>query len=226
MVAFDPAPAVGLIHAGLLPYSQALELQERLWAARQRDESEDMLVLLQHPPVITLGEAGGPEDVLASPELLQHLNVELFRTNRGGRATYHGPGQLVAYPIMKLYDRDLHRYLWKLEEVVLRLLATWGIHAGREERYPGVWIGRQKIAAVGVSVRDDVTTHGLALNANTDLAYFDLITPCGLHGRGVTSMQAVLRRDIPMGELEEEFARIFSAVFERSIVALHEVFLG
>lgn len=220
MVAFDPSPEIVLIRAGLLPYDQALQLQECLWDARRRDECGDRLILLQHPPVITLGESGGLEDVRASHELLQRLNVELFQTNRGGRATYHGPGQLVAYPIMKLHDRDLHAYLWKLEEVALRLLAGWGIHARREERYPGVWIGKQKIAAVGVSVREDVTTHGLALNANTDLSYFDLITPCGIQGRGVTSMQAVLGRRIPTNDLEEGFVQIFSVVFDRPVVAL------
>ena len=205
--------AIRVLAAGAIPYTEAVEAQERLWDARRRGEIGDTLLLLQHPPVITLGQNGGLEDLRVSIESLQRMGVELHEANRGGRATFHGPGQLVAYPIVKLPDRDVHAYVWKLEETVLRLLSDWGIAAERVEPYPGVWIGVNKIASVGVAVRDDVTTHGLALNVNTDLAGFDLITPCGLPDRGVTSMQAVLGRALPMAEVAEGFVRSFKAVF-------------
>lgn len=188
-----------------------------MWEARRRDEIGDTVLVLQHPPVITLGQSGGGEDLRLSPAALQRLGVGLYQTNRGGRATYHGPGQLVAYPIVKLFDHDLHAYLWSLEEMLVRLLAEWGIAAGRLERHPGVWVGRDKIAAVGVAVRDDVTTHGLALNVNTDLSYFNLIIPCGLRDHGVTSMRVVLGRAAPMAEVETSFVRALGMVFDRPV---------
>lgn len=208
---------INFISAGLVPYGQALQWQERLWAARCCDEVGDTLLLLQHTPVITLGEEGGEEDLHLSPDQLQDLGFELHQTNRGGRATYHGPGQLVAYPIVRLSDGDLHAYLWKLEETVIGLLGDWGIEASRVLRYPGVWVGREKIAAVGVSVRSGVTMHGLALNVNTDLSHFGVITPCGIKRRGVTSMQALLDRSMPMAEVEDGFVRSFSTVFGREV---------
>lgn len=209
--------AIALIQAGTIPYGHALRLQERLWAARQREEISDTLLLLQHPPVITLGAAGGRKDLHVSIRHLKRLGFEFHETERGGRATYHGPGQLVAYPIMRLPDGDLHVYLWKLEEAVLKLLTDWDIAAGRVERHPGVWVGQDKIAAVGVAVRAGVTTHGLALNVNTDLTHFDLITPCGIQDRDMTSMEAMLGHAVPMAEVEKEFVRTFSAVFDRQV---------
>lgn len=205
--------ALEVIKAGLLPYGEALRLQESLCQRRNQDEIGDTLLILQHPPVITLGQSGGREDLLISEDGLVQSGVELFETNRGGRATFHGPGQLVAYPILKLPDLDLHAYLWKLEEVALRMLTGWGIEAQREARYPGVWIDQKKIAAIGVAVRDRVTLHGLAINVNTDLAFFKLITPCGIPDRQVTSMQAILGRELPMPKVEESFIRAFGAIF-------------
>jgi len=199
--------------AGLLPYGEALQLQESLCRRRDQDDIGDTLLILQHPPVVTLGQGGGREDLLISEGSLLQSGVELFETNRGGRATFHGPGQLVAYPILKLADLDLHAYLWKLEEVVLRMLKGWGIEAQREARYPGVWIGQEKIAAIGVAVRDHVTMHGLAINVNTNLEFFKLITPCGIQGRQVTSMQAILGREVPMPEANESFIEAFGVIF-------------
>lgn len=209
------ANPLGVISPGVIPYDQSLQWQERLWEARRRDEIGDTVLVLQHPPVITLGQSGGLEDLRVPLSELRRLGVGLYQTNRGGRATYHGPGQLVAYPIVKLRDHDPHTCLWSLEEVVVRLLAEWGIAAGRVERHPGVWVGRDKIAAVGVAVRDDVTTHGLALNVNTDLSYFNLIIPCGLRDHGVTSMQVVLGRAVPMATVEASVIRALVMVFGR-----------
>jgi lipoate-protein ligase B len=208
MVITLPA-TLNAIRAGVVPYAEAEQLQERLWSARCHDEIPDTLLILQHPPVITLGQSGGLEDVRVPIEQLATRHVKLYSTKRGGRATFHGPGQLVAYPIVKLPDRDLHAYLWGLEEAIIHTASAWGIAADRDERYPGVWVNRDKLAAVGIAVRDDVTTHGAALNVNVDLSYFDLITPCGIADRGVTSMHKVLGHSVPMREVEDEFIRQF-----------------
>jgi lipoate-protein ligase B len=213
MVAPALTASITLIDAGLLGYAPALELQQRLCRERQQDQVGDSLILLEHTPVITLGQSGGLEDILVTDAALQRRGVELFETNRGGRATFHGPGQLVAYPIIKLLDSDLHAYLWKLEEALLRLLTQWDIPAQREEHYPGVWVGSHKIAAVGVAVVGGVTMHGLALNVNTDLAFFELITPCGIRQRGVTSMQRELGSPLSMQAVKESLVRHFCEVF-------------
>jgi lipoic acid synthetase len=143
--------------------------------------------------------------------------MEVIPTDRGGRVTYHGPGQLVVYPIMKLPNDDLHDYLWRLEQVALEVLSEWGIAARRVVRHPGVWIGRDKIAAVGVAVQDRVTSHGLSLNVDPDMTHFQLINPCGLSNRGVTSMRAVLGQPVAMEEVERSFAAAFSRVFMRPV---------
>lgn len=218
MVAPATTGSLALVDAGLQDYASTLALQQRLCRERQQDRIPDQLILVEHPPVITLGQSGGLEDLLATPAALQRDGVALFETNRGGRATFHGPGQMVAYPIVKLPGSDLHAYLWKLEEAALRLLAQWGIPAQREERYPGVWANGEKIAAVGVAVAGDVSMHGLALNVNTDLAYFELITPCGIRGRGVTSMQRQLGRSLPMAAVKAAFLGHFCEVFNLQVM--------
>ncbi|MFM8322912.1 MAG: lipoyl(octanoyl) transferase LipB [Chloroflexota bacterium] len=217
MVAPARESSLVVIDAGWLGYAPALALQERLCRERRLDRIDDHLLLLEHLPVVTLGQSGGAEDLRVSQADLAARGVELFETNRGGRATFHGPGQLVAYPIMRLAELDLHAYLWKLEEALLRLLAEWNIPAGREERYPGVWIDREKIAAIGVAVVGDVTMHGLALNVTTDLASFELITPCGIRGRGVTSMERRLGQAPPMAAVKAALVRHFCQVFDLQV---------
>jgi len=215
---------VAVIDAGLLDYPAALALQQRLCRARQQEQIGDQLLLLEHPPVITLGLSGGLEDVRVTEGTLQQRGVALIETSRGGRATFHGPGQLVAYPILRLPGSDLHAYLWKLEEVLLRLLAHWAIPAYREERYPGAWVDGEsgacpeKIAAIGVAVADGVTMHGVALNVSTDLAFFGLITPCGIRSRGVTSMERRLGTPPPMALVKDAFVKHFSAVFNLQVI--------
>lgn len=206
-----------LYSLGLVAYQVALKFQERLHQARVKDEIADSLVVLQHPPVITLGVSGGQEDLHVTLEQLAELGIDLQQASRGGKATFHGPGQLVVYPVMKLPDRDLHAYLWRLEESIIRTLALWGISAGRDERYPGVWTPRGKICAIGIAVSQDVSMHGLALNANTELENFNLFTPCGISDRGVTSMQSLLGRSIDMRKLEADFIQAFSEVFQRNL---------
>ncbi|GAB4435136.1 MAG: hypothetical protein Kow0031_16900 [Anaerolineae bacterium] len=215
----NPAPAatrrgeVSLLRLGRLAYPAALRLMERLAAARRRDEVGDLLLLVEHPPVITLGQGGGMEDVVASPLTLRQQGISVEQTSRGGRATYHGPGQLVAYPILKLPASGLHRYVYRLEETVIRLLAGYGLSAGRLRQHPGVWLGDDKIAAVGVAVQDGVTTHGVALNIDPALAHFDHIVPCGLADRGVTSMRRALGRPLDFERVAAEFSRVFGHLF-------------
>jgi len=179
---------VSVFRLGTIDYEDAWELQQRVAAARARGIIGDALLVMQHPPVITLGRGGGEEDILAPALLLRQMGVRVVSTDRGGRATYHGPGQLVAYPILRVPDGDLHGYVRRLEEVVIRVLSGYGLAAGRVAEHPGVWVNGTKIAAVGIAVRDGVTRHGLALNVAPRMAHFDLLVPCGIADRGVTSM--------------------------------------
>ena len=204
---------VSALKLGVMEYRWALGLMEHLAEARQDGRIGDLLLLVQHPPVITLGRGGGAEDLRVSEATLRRLGVGLFQTERGGRATYHGPGQLVAYPILKLPAGDLHAYLRRLEEAVIHLLAGVGIAAGRIERHPGVWVGGNKIAAVGVAVRGGVTTHGLALNVDPPMEGFSLIVPCGLADSGVTSMCRELGRPLEMARVEDRFVAAFARAF-------------
>ncbi len=209
--------AIDLIRMGQVAYRQALRLMQRLADARRRDEIGDVLLLVEHLPVVTLGCGGGTEDLRVPPDGLQRLGIDVVQTERGGRVTYHGPGQLVAYPILKLPDDDLHGYVCRLEQVALDILAEWGIAAERVERHPGVWIGRDKIAAVGVAVQDRVTSHGLALNVDPDLTHFRLIVPCGVADRGGTSMRAVSGQPVAMDAVERSLVSAFGSVFGRPV---------
>ena len=197
----------------MVQYRWALGLMEHLAEARRHGRVGDLLLLVQHPPVITLGRGGGAEDIRVPEATLRRLGVGLFQTERGGRATYHGPGQLVAYPILKLPDDDLHAYLRRLEQAVIHLLAEYGIAAGRDEHYPGVWVGRNKIAAVGVAVQGGVTTHGLALNVDPSMEHFSFIVPCGLADRGVTSMRRELGRPLDVARVEVHLVAAFAQAF-------------
>ncbi len=214
MAASDP---IYLVRMGRVAYRHALRLMQRVADARRRDEIGDTLLLVEHPPVVTLGSGGGAEDLRVPPPYLHRLGIESAETDRGGRVTYHGPGQLVAYPVLRLPDHDLHGYLRRLEQVVLEVLAGWGIGGRRIERHPGVWIGRDKIAAVGIAVRGGVTTHGVALNVDPNMTHFGLIVPCGLPDRGVTSLRAILGQAVPMEAVERSFVAAFSLVFGREV---------
>ena len=186
-------------HLRLTGYPEALELQASLVERRRRGEIPDTLRLLEHPHVITLGSAGGRGHILLSPGELATRGVEVHEAGRGGDVTYHGPGQLVGYPIVDLKpDRqDLHAYLRSLEHVLIGALRVFGVEGARDESATGVWARGAKVAAIGIRVSSGwITSHGFAVNANTDLSYFDAIVPCGLHGRPVTSLTRLLRREI------------------------------
>lgn len=186
-------------HLGLTGYTEALELQAALVERRRREEIPDTLLLLEHPHVITLGSSGGRDHLLLSPGELAARGIELHEAGRGGDVTYHGPGQLVGYPIMDLKPdhKDLHAYLRGLEAVLIGVLRTFGVEGERDESATGVWVRGAKVAAIGIRVASGwITSHGFAVNANTDLSYFDAIVPCGLHGRPVTSLTRLLQREI------------------------------
>jgi lipoyl(octanoyl) transferase len=208
---------------GVVPYAEALALQQALAEERKAQRIPDTLLLLQHPHVLTLGVRGdgGRSHILAGDDLLAARGIEVFETGRGGDITYHGPGQLVGYPIVSLKpDRlDVHRYVRDLEEVLIRTAADYGIDAGRTEGLTGVWAGaekREKVAAIGVRISRWVTSHGFALNVTTKLDYFDLIVPCGIADRGVTSIERLVGRAVEMSDVENRLVAHFAAVFDRA----------
>ena len=204
---------------GIVPYAEALDLQKRLVEQRKAGEIPDQLLLLQHPPVITLGvkSRNDRSHVLETPDRLQAQGVELFETGRGGDVTYHGPGQLVGYPILDLRpDRcDVHRYVRDLEEMLIDAVRPFGIAAGRSPGLTGVWVGHDKLAAIGVRIARWVTSHGFALNVTTNLAHFGLIVPCGIADRGVTSIESLTGHAVAMHDVEEAVCRAFGAIFDR-----------
>lgn len=202
---------------GVIKYEDALELQADLVARRKQNTIVDQLLLLEHPPVITLGvrNRNDRSHVLETPESLAARGVALFEAGRGGDVTFHGPGQLVGYPIVDLKpDRcDVHRYVRDLEEVLIRTVADFGIVATRIQGLTGIWVADEKLAAIGVRISKWITSHGFALNVNTDLSGFGLIVPCGIEDKGVTSMRRLLGRSIDMAEVEEAIVRHFGDVF-------------
>lgn len=205
---------------GSVPYLEALSMQRELVEARQAGCVPDLLLLVEHPHVITLGVGArhSLDNVLASPSTLQERGVELVEAPRGGDVTYHGPGQLVGYPILDLKpDRcDVHRYVRDLEEVLIRTANALGVEeATRVEGLTGVWVGNDKIAAIGVRVSRWVTSHGFALNVDTDLDYFGLIRPCGIEGRGVTSLDRLVGRPVDPVQVRGALVIAFAEVFER-----------
>jgi len=206
-------PPCRVFRLGLVAYEEALRLQNRLAEDRKAEEIQDTLLLLQHPPVVTLGKSGKIQNIL-QPQDLAGRKIPVIHTDRGGDVTYHGPGQLVVYPILNLRPHKLSvpEYVWNLEEMTIRLLRQYGIAADRVEKMRGVWVGSEKIASLGVHLSRWISKHGLALNVNTDLDPFQLINPCGT-GRKVTSMARLTGREIPLEEVENRMIRSFAEVF-------------
>ncbi len=201
---------------GLVSYAEGLELQRALVDDRKAGRIPDTLLLLQHPHVLTIGvKKDGRQHILAAPDLLAARGVAVFETGRGGDVTYHGPGQLVGYPILDLNPnrRDVHKYVRDLEAVMIGVCAGYGVTADRVTGMSGAWIGDAKIGAIGVRISRWVTSHGFAFNVTTDLDFFNLIVPCGIADKAVTSLASQLGRPIPMAEVEDAFTRHFSAVF-------------
>ncbi len=232
-------PQVLVQNLGCMPYKQAREYQDKLFfrAVDQKRLNRDLppdqqvvnknyLLFCEHPPVITLGKSGHPENLLLNEEMLAQRGVEFFKTNRGGDITFHGPEQIVGYPILDLdqFFTDIHKYLRLLEEMIIRTLAEYGIEAHRLPGATGVWLDpdiphrARKICAMGIRCSRWVTMHGWALNVNTDLNYFNFIVPCGISDKQVTSMQKELGRPVPVGEVQAKLQRHFAELFECQLV--------
>jgi lipoyl(octanoyl) transferase len=224
---------IHVLHLGLVPYRTALQLQRTLMELRNAGRVENTLLLLEHPPVITLGRNAQVSNVIAPPEFLAQKGVELFDIDRGGDVTFHGPGQLVAYPIFDLRSFDPRigavEFVRRLEEVLIRTCGHFGIGAQRIKGLTGVWTyalrnkPEAKIAAIGVHISRGVTTHGFALNVSTDLEFFSLIVPCGIAGRPVTSMQRELQKTLTMEEVATAASRNFGRVFQSQMLWLESL---
>jgi lipoyl(octanoyl) transferase len=208
-----------------VPYAEGLALQAELVQQRRAGDIPDTLLLLQHPHVITVGvKKEGRSHILATDDRLAALGVEVFDSGRGGDVTYHGPGQIVGYPIVDLNPdrRDVHRYVRDLEDVMMRVCASYGVEAGRIAGLSGAWVthparGPEKVGAIGVRISRWITSHGFAFNVATDLAFFDLIVPCGITDRGVTSLERLLCRPVELADVGVRLATAFAGVFSRDV---------
>src|SRR5580704_13929945 len=220
-----------LVDLGSIGYERAWDLQKRIVAARKLALIPDVLVLCEHPHVITMGRNGHAEHLLASEEILRARGVEFHATNRGGDITYHGPGQIVAYPILNLSEirRDVGWYVRQLEEAMIRTSAEFGITAERREGRTGIWVSvtdaegsstEEKLGAIGVHISRWVTSHGLAYNVTTDLSYFDLVVPCGIAGKRATSLKRLLNREVEMNGASQKLVRHLGDCFGRNIRAI------
>ncbi len=215
----EPASIANLCRTydlGIVEYDKSLQLQNNLVSARIASEIPDTILLLQHLPVLTIGVSGKKEDIIVPRDLLDDEEISIFYTDRGGGVTFHGPGQLVGYLIFDLQTKgkDIHQFVRNLEEVIIRTLAAFSILAYADPQYPGVWVGQDKICALGIRVSRWGTKHGFALNVNTDLKYFTFIVPCGITGRQVTSMSQLLGHDIALEDVTscilEQCAEVFN----------------
>lgn len=220
----EPIRAVWLLDLGRVEYGVAYRLQRRLLEERDADRIPDLLLLVEHPPVITLGRRGSRNDIFVSEDQLAARGIGVYETNRGGLVTYHGPGQVVGYPIARLraLAGDAPTYVWRLEETIVRTLAGYGIEARRDAGNRGVFAGDGdlggKIAAIGVAVSHGVSMHGFALNVCPDLSHFELIDPCGIGELGVTSVERLTGQAPPFEVVRADLAAHFGAVFERTLV--------
>ena len=208
---------------GVVEYQDALVLQRALVEDRKAGRIPDVLLILQHPAVITVGVKGdgGRSNVVATDDRLAALGIQIHETGRGGDVTYHGPGQVVGYPILDLKpDRcDVHRYVRDIEELMIRTCADHGVAAGRIAGLTGTWVGAEKIGAIGIRISKWVTSHGFAFNVSTNLEHFQLIVPCGISDRGVTSLDRASGRRVPIAEVEDALIGHFASVFDREIIA-------
>lgn len=209
-----------VLNLGLVSYEKAYDLQKKFHKFRREGKTDDLLLLLEHEPVVTVGRRGKRENILVSEEFLHSKGIRVFEIDRGGDVTLHCPGQLVGYPILdlKFHGKNIHRYLRNLEEAIIRSLKVYGVDAQRIENYTGVWVGDKKVASIGVGVKGWVSFHGFALNINPDLSYFSFIRPCGFEGRTVTSVEEILGRAVePAGvryHLIEHFGEVFNLQME------------
>lgn len=207
------APGLEVIDLGVLAYEESLQVQHAMLRERIADEIPDRLLLVTHPSVITIGKSGGSPDVLVPVDELARRGIRVVGTDRGGKTTWHGPGQLVAYPVLKLGNRDVHSHVRDLLNVVRAVLEDYGLEGELRPGSPGVWVGGRKIASIGISVRKWVTYHGVALNVSPELSDFDLIVPCGAPGQAITSIERELGRRVDLDEVKRRFTGHFERVF-------------
>ena len=201
---------------GFIDYKEAWDIQKEIFSKRVTGEVEDILLLLEHPNTYTLGKTAHKENLIGSEEYLKQNQISVYDIDRGGDITYHGPGQIVGYPIIDLNNwfKDTHKYLRVLEEVIIKTCFEYGLNCERNQKHTGVWIGDRKIAAIGIKVSRWVTMHGFAFNVNTDLNLFDGIIPCGIQDKSVTSMKQELDREISIQEVKEKLLKNFTELFE------------
>lgn len=215
------------LELGIEEYGKIFQLQKQLNLARRNGFLPDTVIFLEHNPCLTIGRKGGYDHILVSNQFLDQEGIEVYITDRGGDITYHGPGQLICYPILDLneYGCDVHGYARRMEETLIRTLESFGIAAGRKEDYPGVWTGSAKIGAEGIAVRHWVTMHGVSLNVCPDLRHFSFIVPCGISTLGVTSMEELLGHPVDMALVRRELRRQVSSIFDLTLenVTLEEV---
>jgi len=216
---------------GTTDYEEALELQKKIAEARRDNRIEDTLLLLEHPPLITIGRSGSFKNILASKETLEKEGIRLYTVDRGGDVTYHGPGQLIGYPIMNLanYGKDIHSYVYRIEQSIVELLKQeYAVETDIVQGYIGVWHDTDKVAAIGVAVRSWITTHGFALNVNPDMNHFAMIHPCGIRDKGVTSLSRILNRKVTVDEVAKKYPKYFGEIFsvEMNEITLEELKRG
>jgi len=213
-----PLKGLQVLDWGLLAYGEALRRQKALVQERIAGSSPDRLVLVEHPRVVTIGRSGDLDDLRISKEALKLKGVDLHQVGRGGMATFHGPGQLVAYPIIKLHQKDLHQYLWTLLRTVATVLRCYGLEPIFKKRRPGIWVKYSKIASVGIAVRRWVTYHGIALNVSSDLQAFNWIVPCGHPGETITSMEQEMNKSIDLDKVKRHFVKEFCRSFKYALI--------
>jgi lipoyl(octanoyl) transferase len=208
---------LNVVFLGKCNYEKALEIQYSILEKRQKQEIGDTLILVEHPPVITIGRGGDAANIVASKEYLEAMGVDVIYTNRGGDVTYHGPGQIVGYPIVSIKDlkMGIRDFVYNLEEIFIHLLKDkYNIEAGRYPEYTGVWIGNQKITAIGLAVKRGITMHGFAFNVNTNLKHFEFIVPCGITDKEVTSVEKLIDREADFHELNKSVVEYYCKVFK------------
>lgn len=207
---------IDYINLSVEPYKKIWDFQAKLHQLRVERKINDILILLEHNHVYTLGKIAKKEHLLISPLLLNTQNIDVWEIDRGGDITYHGPGQIVGYPIIHLseWKEDIHLYLRQLEELIIRTLSEYGIEGKRISGLTGVWVNNEKICALGIKVSKWVTMHGFAININTDLSYFDKIIPCGIRDKGVTSLQKILQKKVDVEEVKNKLLKYFKEIFD------------
>ncbi len=215
---------VKVMDLGLAPYGEVWKLQHQLVERRKKDLIDDTLIIVEHPHVITTGKHGDRKNLKLTPDEYRKRGIEFFTVDRGGDVTYHGPGQIVGYLIFKLKDHtgSLRKFIYLVENAIIEVLRDYGIESERDEKFIGVWVGKRKIAAVGMALTESVVYHGFALNVNTDMSYFDLIVACGLEDRGTVSMKQLLGYEVNLEDVKEKLVKVIVDRWEKSRIKASE----